>query len=203
MSIFIWFRVLFLLLYFSNISWNWYIVILLLLDVLLFFSITFFGLSLFSVYSLVIFVQSVSRGSLFDYISLFLLLLCCSRNGVFVLVVLVLILFLLFLSSFLFVRLTQYESNFIVVDIFYFMIWMVFIVYCALGVALFYVRFDLVSMFILLGILCTIKSLVLSYCCNIFIFYRYNCGNHASFYVIYFVSYWMKFLSSNYDVKIN
>ena len=55
---------------------------------------------------------------LFDYVSLFPLCLFYSRNVVFVLGVLVVILFLLFLSSLLFVRLTKYESNFIVVDFF-------------------------------------------------------------------------------------
>ena len=33
--------------------------------------------------------------------------------------------------------------------------------------------------------------------------YSCNCGDHALFYVIYFVSYWMEFLPSYYYVKIN
>ena len=81
--------------------------LLLLLDELLFFTITLLFLLLLSMYFVVIVVQSVFGSSLFDSISLFLLCLFCSRNVAFVLVILSLILFLLLLSSLLFVPLTN------------------------------------------------------------------------------------------------
>ena len=107
----------FLLLFFTNVSWNWYIVIVICIVIrqAAVSIITFLLLLL-----LVIFAQSVFGDSLFDCISLFLPCLYYSRNVVFVLIVLVLILFWIFLSFLLIFRLKNYESNFLVVDLFRF-----------------------------------------------------------------------------------
>ena len=151
------------------------------------------GIVLRLVYTVVIFVQMIFGGSLFDAILLFLLWLCCDRNSDFLLVVHVLISFLLFFLFFLFVRLTKYESNFVV---------LVRILFCILNVIL---SFTVLYIFLLLlsslfsciffARVSFLVELLLYYLC---FFHRCNFEDYVLCYVIYFIVYWMKFLPSYY-----